>query len=233
MIAPPPALIISGIPCRQQRNVPSRSSDCVWFHTPMSTSVTVCPRPSNRRHNCAGRQVCHSVFTVCWIALLTLSSFVTSVSTKVASPPAARTDCSHARPSSGLSSAMTTFAPSRVKMCDAARAIPGARSGNECDFPLKSSHDAALLVLVASTRLNGFPQLSALIRIKGDHAGLAQQSARHDHYDDTACIAASYDSGVVSPRSTASSSSRTTRNTRRMYSVLHCSRSCAACGFGR
>jgi hypothetical protein len=39
-IAPPPLLISSGIPLRQQRNVPSRSSDIVWCHTDISTSVT-------------------------------------------------------------------------------------------------------------------------------------------------------------------------------------------------
>src|SRR5215813_6557963 len=61
---------------------------------------------------------------VCCIASLTLSSFVTSVSMKVASPPALRTSCSLARPSSGLSSAITTLAPSCANSRAAARAIP-------------------------------------------------------------------------------------------------------------
>src|SRR5262245_31866979 len=61
---------------------------------------------------------------VCCIAFLTLSSFVTSVSIKVASPPALHTSCSLARPNSGLSSAITTLAPSCANSRATACAIP-------------------------------------------------------------------------------------------------------------
>jgi hypothetical protein len=62
--------------------------------------------------------------TVCWIALLTLSSLVTSVSTKAALPPESRTVASQARPNSGFNSAIAMLAPSSANKRAAARAIP-------------------------------------------------------------------------------------------------------------
>src|SRR5439155_25709176 len=54
---------------------------------------------------------------------------------KVASPPASRTSCSLARPNSGLSSAMTTLAPSRVKSRAASRAMPEPAPVMNATFP--------------------------------------------------------------------------------------------------
>ena len=55
MIDPPPAFMISGMPWRQHRNVPSRSRDWVCDHTDMSTSVTGPSSVSSSTRGCAAQ----------------------------------------------------------------------------------------------------------------------------------------------------------------------------------
>src|SRR5277367_2872909 len=71
-------------------------------------------------------------------ALLTLSSLVTSVSTKMASPPASRTQASVARPNSGFNSAIMTLAPASANRRAAALAIPEPAPVMKATFPSKS-----------------------------------------------------------------------------------------------
>ena len=73
--------------------------------------------------------------TVCLIALLTLSSLVTSVSTKAASPPESRTVASQARHNSGFNSAIAMLAPSSANKRAAARAIPDPDPVINATFP--------------------------------------------------------------------------------------------------
>src|SRR3990172_9358508 len=102
MIEPPPALIRWGTPWRQHRNGPSRLSAMVRSHTPRSIS---CTGTSSTNEPPA-------------------QFMITSILTKLASPPASRSCFSVACPNSRLISASATLAPSRANINAVAFAIP-------------------------------------------------------------------------------------------------------------
>src|SRR5262245_15975130 len=121
MTEPPPDWISAGIPWRQPRKVPKRSSLITRQNSSIGASTTLLScgvEPPALLCNTSSRPNLSSALR---IALRTLASSVTSVRIAIAPLPA---KCAVSSPAARAMSATTTRAPSRAKRTDVARPMP-------------------------------------------------------------------------------------------------------------